>query len=297
MHIPSSMLGSSVCPVTATVAIAGVGTAAYFAFKSKEQPSIKRFAAVSAMIFAAQMLNFQVAGGTSGHLVGAALAAALLGTPFAVLSLSLVLSVQCILFGDGGLDALGANIINMALVAGGVSSLIFYLTKFVPGEKTSLNYGKLAVAAIVSVLAGCLALCIELAFSGIAFSKTFAAMMNAHLPVAGGEAIISVVLFAILAVKRNADEKSFAGFYAPLSLAVIFCLAAPLACGMPDAFESVAAKLSIPEGAASFLSPMSEYLVPGLGGGAVATIAAALAGIAAVMLLSCGKLAFKAIRK
>ena len=76
MHIPASMLNGSICPVTLAVGAAGLGTAAYFAAKSAAKPSAPRFAAVTALVFALQMLNYPVQHGTSGHLVGAALAAA-----------------------------------------------------------------------------------------------------------------------------------------------------------------------------------------------------------------------------
>ena len=102
MHIPSSMLNGAICPVTVGVGIAGGMTALYFARKAEEKPSAAKFATVTAMIFALQMLNFPVQNGTSGHLLGGMLAVALLGVPFAALSIAIVLGVQAVFFGDGG---------------------------------------------------------------------------------------------------------------------------------------------------------------------------------------------------
>ena len=124
MHIPDSMLQGAVCPVTLALGAAGVTVAATFAVRSANKPSAARFAGVAALIFAGQMMNFAIPGGTSGHLLGGVLAAALLGTPFGVLAMTLVLAVQALLFGDGGLLALGANVVNMALLGVGIGGLL-----------------------------------------------------------------------------------------------------------------------------------------------------------------------------
>ena len=124
MHIPSSMLHGAICPVTSAVAGVGVLTAAYLASKSQHKPSLIEFSSVTALVFGAQMLNFPISGGTSGHLLGGMLAARLLGIPFAVISLSLVLAIQAVFFGDGGISTLGANIINMSIAGVVLGALI-----------------------------------------------------------------------------------------------------------------------------------------------------------------------------
>ena len=110
MHIPNSMLQGAVCPVTALVGVLGVAVAALKAFWSEHKPSAARFGAITALIFAGQMMNFPIQDGTSGHLLGGVLAAALLGTPFGILSIALVVTIQCLVFSDGGFAVLGANI-------------------------------------------------------------------------------------------------------------------------------------------------------------------------------------------
>ena len=109
MHIPGSMLHGAICPVTAAVAVAGFGVATCLGMKSEEKPSIAQFASVSSLIFALQMLNFPIQNGTSGHLLGGVLALSLLGVPFGVLSMAIVLVVQSLFFGDGGGKYLGCQ--------------------------------------------------------------------------------------------------------------------------------------------------------------------------------------------
>ena len=130
MHIPSTMLNGAVCPVTLAVSAVGVAVAVLVAKKNDNRPSPARFAAVTALIFALQMLNYPVQNGTSGHLVGAMLGVGLLGIPFAVLSMSIVLAIQAFFFGDGGINALGANILNMALIGAGLLGFIYNRIKY-----------------------------------------------------------------------------------------------------------------------------------------------------------------------
>ncbi len=112
MHIPSSMIEGAICPVTAGVSIVAISAAAYFAYKSKNKPSVKYFAAITGLIFILQMLNYPIGGGISGHVLGAVLAVALLGMPFGILSMSLIIAIQAFFFGDGGISIMGANILN-----------------------------------------------------------------------------------------------------------------------------------------------------------------------------------------
>lgn len=119
MHIPDSMLQGNVCSATAAVSVLGLVAAAYYGLKG-QRPSASRFAAVTALIFAGQMMNFPVQYGTSGHLLGGVLAAHLLGTPFGVLSVALVVVIQSLVFADGGVTVLGANVLNMAIIGAGL---------------------------------------------------------------------------------------------------------------------------------------------------------------------------------
>ena len=161
MHIPASMLHGNICPVTLGVGATGLALAARAALKSKDRPNTLKFAAVTALIFALQMLNFPIQNGTSGHLLGAILAVAILDIPFAILSMSLVLAVQALLFGDGGLNAMGANIINMAFIGAGVLGLCLRALT----QKIGRNQA-LFVACWVSVVMAAIACSFEVALSG-----------------------------------------------------------------------------------------------------------------------------------
>src|SRR5512141_3014809 len=117
MHIPDGVLDAKTAVTTAALSAAGLAYAVRrvrVAFPPRRVPLI---GLAAAFIFAAQMLNFPVAGGTSGHLMGSVLAAILLGPSAAIMAMSAVLILQALLFNDGGITALGANLFNMALLA------------------------------------------------------------------------------------------------------------------------------------------------------------------------------------
>src|SRR5512147_218372 len=117
MHIPDGFLDAKTALATGALAAAGLGLALRDARRSLPPRKVPLMGLSAAFIFAAQMLNFPVAGGTSGHLVGAVLASVLLGPSAAIVVMTAVLLIQCLLFADGGLLALGANLFNMAIVA------------------------------------------------------------------------------------------------------------------------------------------------------------------------------------
>src|SRR3954454_24493049 len=124
MHIPDGFLTPEVAVATAIPAAAAVAAGLRKANETLDERRVPLLGVTAAFVFAAQMLNFPVAGGTSGHFLGAALAAILLGPWLACLTLAVVIGVQCFVFADGGITALGANVLNMgvigALVGGGL---------------------------------------------------------------------------------------------------------------------------------------------------------------------------------
>ena len=159
----------------------------------------------AAFIFAVQMLNFPVAAGTSGHLLGGALAAVLMGPYAGALAVTTVLIVQALLFADGGLTALGLNIINMAFVTTVVAWLVFRgLTKVLPKTRASV-VGAGTVGALLSVPAAALAFTLEYALGGTAtfdVSQVLAAMVGVHGLIGIGEAVITgLTLSAVLAAR------------------------------------------------------------------------------------------------
>jgi len=158
-------------------------------------------------VFAMQMLNFPVAAGTSGHLIGAAIGAVLIGPWAAALALTIVLVVQAIFFADGGLIALGLNVFNLAFVAVFVAWGIFIaLKKVLPATRGGLLIAT-GVGAFVSVPVSALTFSLQFALGGteaIAASTVTAAMLSVHLLIGIGEAIISVLtVSAVVAVRPD----------------------------------------------------------------------------------------------
>jgi cobalamin biosynthesis protein CbiM len=156
-------------------------------------------------IFAMQMLNFPVAAGTSGHLVGAALAAVLIGPWAASLALTVVLVIQALFFADGGLIALGLNIFNLAFVAVFVAWGVFlFIRKLLPKKRISLLIAT-GVSAFISVPVAALAFSLQFALGGtdaISAATVTVAMVSVHLFIGIGEAIISVLTVSAVLVVR-----------------------------------------------------------------------------------------------
>ena len=275
------MMNGAVCPVTAAVAATGIAGAAWAAAKSELRPGATKFASVSAVVFAAQMVNFPISSGTSGHLLGGVLATALLGTPFGVLAIALVLAVQCLIFSDGGLSVLGANVVNMSLIGAGVGGLI-------AGHlRTPRSMVRLGFAAWVSVVLASLACSLELAFAGSApFSVCAPAMLGTHAVIGAGEALITVLAFSLLQAPAAASRRSA---LAPgVAAALIALLLSPFACRFPDGLEWVAGKFGIlHESAPAFVAPLAAYSIPGSLPAAVSTGLAGLTGVLVVFALGC----------
>jgi cobalt/nickel transport system permease protein len=256
----------------------------------------------AAFIFAAQMVNFPVAGGTSGHLIGGTLAAVLLGPSGAALVMTAVLIVQCLIFADGGLLALGANVFNMAIV-GAVGSFYVYcaIHRLLRGDR-----GQLVAAAVAAWCATVMAAIVtagELSVSGVVpWRVALLAMTGVHMLIGVGEALITtMVLLAIRRARpeilreralggtaRAATEVLAFGLLISLGIALF---ASPLASEWPDGLEKVAAQLGFQERAADtplVPSPLIDYAVRGISSAAWATPVAGALGTGLVFLLALG---------
>ncbi|MDD2772156.1 MAG: energy-coupling factor ABC transporter permease [Elusimicrobiales bacterium] len=281
MHIPESMMHGRVCPVTATLSATFLAATAYAACKVKDKPAPARFASVSAFIFAAQMLNFPVAHGTSGHFLGGVFAAALLGIPHGIIAVSLVVSAQALLFADGGLSVLGANILNMALVGAGMGGLLrHYFAKRGAGSATAT-----AAAAWLCVMLAALFCSAELALSGAArFAQTAGAMLFAHALTGAVEAAITVAAVKAFAGNRMVSKTSCAP--AAAATAALLMLA-PFASQLPDGLESAARQYGfLKEAQPLFASPLANYSFPAMSNPQIAAAMAGAAGAAAVFAAS-----------
>lgn len=292
MHVPDGFLNLQTAAAAAAVSAAAVGVCVRRLRRTLQPRQVPLMGLAATFVFAAQMLNFPVAGGTSGHLLGAALAAVLLGPAAAVLVMTAVLVVQCLVFADGGLLALGANVLNMAVIGslagGGIHRLVRRLGTGLRGTVTAA-----AFAAWCSVLLAALACAVELALSGAAPARlVLPAMAGVHAVIGLGEAVITaLVLVSIAAIRPElvGGGESAPGrrtFLVPGGLVVAFALAAlaaPFASSLPDGLEVVAARLGFEHRAAAAAgAPLPDYAVPGLGSPWLAT---ALAGVAGTLLM------------
>jgi cobalt/nickel transport system permease protein len=205
MHIPDGFLNIATVATTYAVSAGGVGNAVRVANKKLGEKQVPLMGILAAFIFAAQMLNFPIAGGTSGHFVGAALAAILLGPWAGVLIMSCVLIAQCLIFQDGGLLALGANIFNMGIVASFSSYYIYRLvTSLMANSRKGMLVGGFA-AAWGSVFLASIFCAIELAVSGASpIGVVLPAMAGVHALIGIGEGLITgAVLSLVLATRAD----------------------------------------------------------------------------------------------
>lgn len=205
MHIPDGFINAGVSAGAGVVAAGGVG---YSLVKAK-QTLQERFAPmaglVAAFIFAVQMLNFPVAGGTSGHLLGGALAAVLVGPYAGALAVTVVIVVQALLFADGGLTALGLNIVDMALVTSFGGYLIFRGLRAVLPDTRTVVVVVAGIAAACSVVLSAISFVLEYAIGGtggVSIGTVFTAMVGVHVLIGIGEGIITALTVGLVLAVR-----------------------------------------------------------------------------------------------
>jgi len=204
MHIPDGFLAMNTWIPTWFISAGGIAYSIRAASRQLRDRMIPLMGVMSAFIFAAQMLNFPVAGGTSGHLLGGVLAAILLGPFSGAIVISVVLIAQCLIFQDGGLTALGANILNMAIIGTMGGYFIYSLIRNAVKSKSGIMIATF-VAAWLSVVIASIACAIELAISGtVPISKALPAMAGIHAIIGIGEGIItSLVVGFVLKVRPD----------------------------------------------------------------------------------------------
>lgn len=201
MHIPDGFLSTPVWVGMDVVSAGAIGVAVRRVERTLDAEQVPVMGMTAAFVFAAQMINFPVAGGTSGHLLGGLLAALLLGPAPAVVVMTTVFAAQCLLFQDGGLTALGANVFNMGII-GSTGGYAIYraLTRLRMGERAAV-----AAASWLSVMLGAAAASVELGLSGtIPFRVVLPAMLGVHALIGIGEALIT--LGALVLVRRARPE-------------------------------------------------------------------------------------------
>ncbi len=312
MHIPDAVLDPRVAAVTAVVAAAGL----FYGLKSVEGQLKERTTSLmgmmSAFIFAAQMVNFPVGPGVSGHLLGGVLAAVMLGPWAGAVVIAAVLIVQCFLFGDGGVTALGANFVNMGLIGSVVGYAIYApIRRWIGGQRGILIAAMIAAWFTVLLASGACA--VELSASGTHrdFFRILTWMALVHAVIGLGEAIITglVVRFILLTRPDLIEQEPTWGQESPppgsvpsrrwlatilgglgVALAVVVFLS-PLASEFPDGLEFVGQRvgfLAEKSSPSPIPVPMPDYqlFLPGLVHVKAATAVAGLVGTLVVFAVS-----------
>jgi cobalt/nickel transport system permease protein len=202
MHIPDGFLDAKTFLALDVVGAGFVAVAAARVRRVLNERAVPLMAVLAAFIFAAQMLNFPVAGGTSGHFGGGALAAFLLGPWAGVLVMTLVLVIQALAFGDGGILALGANVFNMGVIAPFVGYALYYLIRRLWRTGAGRFVGSF-VGAWLAVVAAATACALELAVSGTTpLAVVLPAMVGVHAIIGLGEGLITAGALAAVRVSR-----------------------------------------------------------------------------------------------
>ncbi|MDH4139107.1 MAG: energy-coupling factor ABC transporter permease [Coriobacteriia bacterium] len=297
MHIPDGMLNAP------TVAAAGASSAGFVAYavawvrKHFDQRRIVMMAVVSALVFALQMLNFPVAGGTSGHFAGGAAAAILLGPWPAVIVMTTVLLVQALVFADGGLLALGANVLNMAVLAPFVGYALWRAIIAVRASRRWRMVGAF-VAAWAACVAAALAAGLEIWLSGNAnFWLITGAMGFWHAIIGIGEGLITAGLIAYVLATRpdlierpaQVEQRSVRGVAVVLGVVALIATGLSfLASSHPDGLEYVYFEMGIGRAVGDVSpakGPIPDYVIPGMNNETVAGVLAGVVGLVVTSVL------------
>lgn len=289
LHIPDGFLSLPIAIVSWIMTLIVLYFAVRNAQESFDERLVPLAGIMAAFIFAGQMLNFPVAGGTSGHLIGATLAAIVLGPWVGVLAMTAVISLQALLFQDGGLVVMGANILIMGIVPGFVGYGVYQLVR---KQGRGVRLAGTAVAAWVSVEMAALITALLIGFSGTSsLAVAVPAMLGVHALIGLGEALITVAALSFIertrpallapdSVSGNGVSGSGRWVVAGLVMALAVTLFAPLASPSPDGLEWVAEEigfLGMAREAPYELLP--DYTIPFLGETAVSTIVSGIIGV------------------
>ena len=252
---------------------------------------------MSALIFVLQMINFPIAAGTSGHLLGGALAVIVLGPRLGLICLSVVVIIQSLLFADGGLSALGVNVLNMAIVTSATSWFIVkYWIKFIGKNKTSI-VSVSVLAGILSVVFSSIAFTIQYAIGGtisIPVGTVLLAMVTTHFIIGFGEGIITALIITLLIRVRpdliyayersdeNTTKVSFYGLF--IILILLLSLVTPFASSSPDGLESVAEEFGFTQTDGIVLL-LDDYGISAVNNDFISTVLSALLGVTVLAIM------------
>lgn len=298
MHLPDGFLSVLVSIAFWIVSVIVIGIALRKTNQTLGERQVPLMGVLAAAIFAGQMLNFSITGGTSGHLLGAAIATVLLGPWPAILVMTSVVSVQALLFQDGGILALGANIFNMAVIGVFVSYAVYTLLTNLFKKQSRGIYVASFAAAWSSIFIASLSCAIQLAISGTSPADIAVPAMGAiHALIGIGEGLITIGAIAFLFAARkdllHTEEGKSTGNKGILVggslIALALVLFSPLASSHPDGLEWVAEQhgfLQIAKEALYNIIP--DYTMPGIADSAFATIIAGILGVLIVFGVAFG---------
>lgn len=205
MHAPDGFLNAGTAVVTGLVSLLVVAFASRQSREQLKDKAIPLAGITAAFIFAAQMFNFPVAAGTTGHLLGGALAAILLGPSVGAIVVTIVVVVQAFVFADGGITALGYNVLNMAIIPAYGGYAVFRIIRRLFSKSSGGVIGATGIAAWACVVMASIAFSIEWLFGAtapVSFDDVFAAMVGVHALVGIGEGLISAVAVGAVLASR-----------------------------------------------------------------------------------------------
>ena len=297
MHVPDGFMNVTMSAATGVISF---GTLWAYIRSAKDLIADKFIALtgmMSALIFVLQMINFPVAAGTSGHLLGGALAVIVLGPRLGLICLSVVVIIQSLLFADGGLSALGVNVLNMAIVTSATSWFIVkYWIKFIGKNRTSI-VSVSVLAGILSVVFSSIAFTIQYAIGGtisIPVGTVLLAMVTTHFIIGFGEGIITALIITLLIRVRpdliyayersdeNTTKVSFYGLF--IILILLFSLVTPFASSSPDGLESVAEEFGFTQTDGVVLL-LDDYGISAVNNNFISTVLSALLGVTVLAIM------------
>ena len=297
MHVPDGFMNVTMSAATGVISF---GTLWAYIRSAKDLIADKFIALtgmMSALIFVLQMINFPIAAGTSGHLLGGALAVIVLGPRLGLICLSVVVIIQSLLFADGGLSALGVNVLNMAIVTSATSWFIVkYWIKFIGKNKTSI-VSVSVLAGILSVVFSSIAFTIQYAIGGtisIPVGTVLLAMVTTHFIIGFGEGIITALIITLLIRVRpdliyayersdeNTTKVSFYGLF--IILILLLSLVTPFASSSPDGLEFVAEEFGFTQTDGIVLL-LDDYGISAVNNDFISTVLSALLGVTVLAIM------------
>lgn len=302
MHIPDGFLSVPLSVVLWIISGIFIVLALKRVEKELDDRRLPFIAVLAAAIFAGQMLNFSVTGGTSGHLLGAAIAVILLGPWTAVLVMTCVVSIQALVFQDGGLIVLGANLFNMAILGVAVAYFVYDVVLKIGGRSSLAKSIGAFLSGWFSIFIASLSAALQLAISGTSPANvSIPAMGGIHALIGVGEGLITTAAVSLviaarpeLFAEKGKKELNTRGIWvAGLILTLLLLVLSPYASSRPDGLEWVAEELGFLQKAQGpFYEIIPDYVLPGIQNEAIATIAAGVIGATIV-----GGVAFIVLRR